>query len=116
MSQRVEKLQKLAREVLSEEIARLKDPRVGFVTVRTVRMTSDLSYAKVYVTVMGEDDSRDATMAGLKSATPRLRTVLGKEMRTRHVPELTFLIDDVEEKARRIEEILHEIHQQEDGS
>ena len=116
MSQRLEKLQKLAREVLSEEIARLKDPRVGFVTVRAVRITSDLSHAKVYITVLGDEDECTASLAGLKSATPRLRTLLGKEMHTRHVPELDFMFDEVDERAGRIEELLHQIHEQEGDS
>lgn len=115
MSQRIERLQKLAREVLSEEIRRLKDPRIGTVTVTSVRMTADLSYAKVYVTVIGNEDDETNTLAGLKSAAAHLRKALGKEMHTRHSPELRFIRDDLSERATRIEEILHQIHEEDRG-
>lgn len=113
MSQRIERLQKLAREVLSEEIRKLKDPRIGNVSISEVRMTSDLSYAKVFIRVIGDDADEKDTLAGLKSAASLLRGTLGKEMHTRQSPELTFLHDDLAEKANRIEEILHKIHEQE---
>lgn len=115
MSQRVIKLQKLAMEVMGEEIQRLKDPRVGFVTVTAVRITSDLSQAKVFITIMGSEEEKRGSLAGLESATPHLRRVLGRELHVRHVPELTFVLDDVADKANRIEEILHQIHEQ-DGT
>lgn len=114
MSQRMEKLQKLARQVIGDEVMRLKDPRVGFVTVTSVRISNDLSHAKVYVTVMGSDEERDRSLEGLRSASPHLRTVLGRAMHTRLVPELKFLIDDVTETAGRIEELIKRIHD-EDG-
>ncbi|MFP5298344.1 MAG: 30S ribosome-binding factor RbfA [Actinomycetota bacterium] len=113
MSQRLERLQKLAREVLSDEIRRLKDPRVGTVTVTDVRMTSDLAYAKVYISVIGDEDDEKRTLAGLKSASPHLRSALGKQMHTKHSPELQFLHDDLTERATRIEELLHKIHEEE---
>lgn len=113
MSQRIERLQKLARGVLGDEIQRLKDPRVGFITITDVRITHDLGFAKVYVTVMGDDETVSRSLAGLRSAAPHLRTILGHEMRTRHVPELEFIRDDLSENARRIEELLHRIHDEE---
>jgi ribosome-binding factor A len=116
MSQRIEKLQKLAKLVLGEEIARLKDPRIGFVTITTVRMSRDLSYASIYVTVMGTDEEKVATFAGLKSASPHLRKILGQQMHTRLVPELRFLEDNVMENVNRIEELFQRIHEQEESS
>lgn len=113
MSQRIERLQKLAREVLSEQIRELKDPRIGNVTVSDVRMSNDLSHAKVFVTVMGTEDEEKATLAGLKSASPHLRGMLGKQMHTRQSPELVFLRDDISDKVNRIEELLHRIHESE---
>lgn len=115
MSQRIEKLQKLAREVLGEAIGLLKDPRIGFVTVTAVRISNDISHARVFVTILGEDEERERSLAGLRSATPHLRRTLGQEMHTRQVPELQFVIDDVADRVNRVEELLHQIHEREEG-
>ena len=72
MSQRTERVQRLARVVLGEEIQNLKDPRLGFATVTAVRITPDLRHARVFVSVLGSDDEKASTMAALKSATPVL--------------------------------------------
>jgi ribosome-binding factor A len=117
MSQRTEKVQKLAREVLGEAIQKLKDPRIGFATVTAVRITSDLRHARVLVSVLGTDEERDATMAGLKSATPILRTELGRQIRMKYLPELNFELDTGTDKAERLEKLLKQIHEhdQENG-
>jgi ribosome-binding factor A len=114
MSQRIEKIQKVAREVLGEAIQNLKDPRIGFVTVTTVRVSADLRHARVFVSVFGSDDERRATMAGLVSATPHLRAQLGHEMRIKYLPELTFELDTGPETAQRLEEIIRKIHEEEE--
>ena len=109
MSQRTERVQRLAREVLGEEIQNLKDPRMGFATVTAVRVTPDLRLARVYVSVLGSDEERKSTMAALDSATPLLRTALGHQVRMRYTPELVFELDTGAEEAQRLEEILHRI-------
>lgn len=111
MSQRTEKVQKLARQVLGEEIQNLKDPRVGFTTVTAVRITPDLRHARVFVSVLGSEDERRDTMAGLESAKPFLRTELGRQMRTKYLPELVFELDTGAEEAQRLDQILHRIHE-----
>lgn len=112
MSQRTEKVQKLAREILGELIQKLKDPRIGFATVTAVRISADLRYARVLVSVLGKDEERSATMAGLRSATPYLRGELGRQMRMKYLPELTFELDTSTDRAERVEHLLKEIHQQ----
>ena len=112
MSQRTEKVQRLAREVLGEEIQNLKDPRLGFVTVTAVRVTPDLRHARVFVSVLGSDDEKAATMAGLKSATPVLRTELGHQVRMKFTPELVFELDTMADEAQRLQEILHRIERE----
>lgn len=112
MSQRTEKVQRLAREVLGEEIQNLKDPRLGFVTVTAVRVTPDLRHARVFVSVLGTDDEKTATMEGLKSATPVLRTELGHQIRMKFTPELVFELDTMADEAQRLQEILHRIEQE----
>jgi ribosome-binding factor A len=115
VSQRVIKVQNLARQVLGELIQSLKDPRVGFVTVTAVRVSADLQHARVLVSVLGSEDDQKSTMAGLKSATPLLRTEMGRQMRMKYTPELTFELDTGTDEALRIEELLHRIHKKEDG-
>ena len=112
MSQRTEKVQRLAREVLGEEIQNLKDPRLGFVTVTAVRVTPDLRQARVFVSVLGSDDEKTATMEGLKSATPVLRSELGHQIRMKFTPELVFELDTMADEAQRLQEILHRIEQE----
>lgn len=97
------------REVLAEEIPKLKDPRVGFVTVTGVRVTPDLRTARVYYTVLGEDSEKRATAAGLRSAAGHLRQVLGHQVRLKFLPELLFEEDDTSERADRVDELLRQI-------
>ena len=113
MSQRMEKVQKLARQVLGEEIQNLKDPRVGFATITGVKITPDLRHARVWVSVLGTDEEAKDTMAGLNSARPFLRSELGRQMRMKYLPELVFELDKGAEEAQHIDEILHKIHAQE---
>lgn len=110
MSQRMEKVQKLAREVLGESIQGLKDPRVGFATVTAVRITPDLRHARVWVSVLGDADEQAATMAGLRSATPHLRAELGRQVRLKYLPELQFELDTGPERAQRVEHLLRRLH------
>ena len=111
MSQRTEKVQKLARQVLGEEIQNLKDPRVGFATVTAVRITPDLRHARVFVSVLGSEDERRDTMAGLESAKPFLRSELGRQVRMKYLPELIFELDTGAQEAQKLDEILHRIHE-----
>jgi ribosome-binding factor A len=106
---RVQKVQRLAREVLGEAIADLKDPRVGFATVTAVRMSADLRRARVVVSVLGSEEERRATMAGLESATPHLRSELGRQVRLKHLPELVFELDEQSDRAARVEALLRQL-------
>jgi ribosome-binding factor A len=102
------------REILAEEIPKLKDPRVGFVTVTGVAVTPDLRRATVLYTVMGDDRSKAATRAGLRSARAHLRQVLGHQVRLKVLPDLEFEEDVTTDTADRIEELIRELHR-EDG-
>ena len=106
---RVGKVERLAREVLGEAIQGLKDPRVGFATVTAVRMTPDLRRARVLVSVMGTEEERGTTMAALARATPHLRSELGRQVRLRFLPELTFELDEAEQRVQRVQELLGRI-------
>jgi ribosome-binding factor A len=114
VSQRIEKVQKVAREVLGEAIQNLKDPRIGFVTVTAVRVSADLRHARVFVSVLGDDEARQTTMAGLASATPHLRAELGHQMRIKYLPELIFELDTGPEIAQRVEQLIRKIHEEDE--
>ncbi|MGH2684610.1 MAG: 30S ribosome-binding factor RbfA [Actinomycetota bacterium] len=108
---RIDRVGEEFREILAEEIPKLKDPRVGFVTVTGVNVTPDLRHATVFYTVLGEDPDRRATRAGLVSAAGHLRTVIGRQVRLKFLPDLTFHEDDTEEKAGRVEELLRRLRE-----
>jgi ribosome-binding factor A len=110
MTDRLDRVSEELREVLAEEIGRLKDPRVGFVTVTGVRVTADLRKARVFYTVLGDERERKGTRAALRSARSHLRTSLGREVRIKFVPELEFEEDTEIEHAHRVDELLEEIH------
>src|SRR4051812_12783792 len=96
------------REVLAEEIPKLKDPRIGFVTVTSVRVTPDLRKAHVLYSVLGDDAAKRATSAALDSARPHLRTVLGRQVRLKFLPDLEFEEDDSFDRLQRIDQLLKE--------
>jgi ribosome-binding factor A len=98
------------REILAEEIPRLKDPRVGFVTVTGVKVSPDLRRAWVYYTAMGDDRQRRASAAALRSAGPHLRRVIGAQVRLKVLPDLTFEEDETEATAERIETLIRRLH------
>jgi ribosome-binding factor A len=97
------------REVLAEEIPRLKDPRVGFVTVTRVDVSADLRKATVYYTVYGKDKDHRRTRAGLDSAKPHLRGVLGHQVRLKFTPQIEFQEDVGLTQVERVNELLRQI-------
>jgi ribosome-binding factor A len=99
------------REILAEEIPKLKDPRVGFVTVTGVTVTPDLRRARVFYTSMGDDRARRATAAALRSARGHLRQVIGQQVRMKVLPELEFEEDDTIQTSERIDTLLRKLHQ-----
>ena len=106
----MERLGVLFREEISRLLQKgLKDPRVGFATIQRVDITEDLSYAKVYVSVMGSDKEKQGTMIGLKNSAGFIRQQLGRSIKIRKIPELTFIEDANLEHAIKIESILADL-------
>jgi ribosome-binding factor A len=85
---------------------RIKDPRLGFVTVTEAKLTNDLREATVYYTVFGGEDERDATAAALRSATGVIRSEVGRQLGLRHTPSLDFVADAIPDNARRIDDLV----------
>jgi ribosome-binding factor A len=96
------------RRELADEIRKLKDPRIGMVTITDVEVTKDLSVARVYYSVLGENDVITQTQKGLDRAAGFLRRELGHAMRLRVVPELRFHYDDTELKGNRLDRLIDE--------
>jgi ribosome-binding factor A len=94
-------------EIVAEMLERrIKDPRLGFVTVTEARVTGDLREATVYYTVYGDPAEVADTAAALASATGLIRSEVGKQTGIKHTPALTFVQDTVPESARTIEELV----------
>jgi ribosome-binding factor A len=100
-----ERIQVIVAEMLER---RIKDPRLGFVTVTAVRVTGDLREATVFYTVLGDPVEREASAAALASATGVIRSEVGKQTGIKFTPTLTFVADAVPENAQHIEELLRE--------
>ncbi len=98
-----ERIKELIGEVV---LNRLKDPRVGLVTITSVTVSPDLATAKVYFTVMGDEEVRAETRKGLDSARSFLRKTVANELKLRHAPELRFVYDDTLDRAMRIDETI----------
>ena len=108
MGVRLLRINESIREILSSVIATegLKDPRVGFVTVTGVDTSSDLRHAKVYVSVLGDQDRRDETMAALEKAHGYLQSHVNRGLRLKRTPALQFLYDDTVDNAMHIDALI----------
>jgi ribosome-binding factor A len=93
-----------------------KDPRlVGMITITSVEVTRDLRHARVFVTILGSDTERAASLDALESMKGHLRTRLAKTLRLRVAPELSFRLDDSVARAARIESLLAEVREKKPG-
>ena len=116
MTTRVPKVEQAIKEVVALILQQeLKDPRVGFVTVTQVRATGDLQHATIYFSALGPADVA-AIEAGLKSATPYIRRLVGERLRLRYTPELRFQYDPSVEESLRIQRLLKEVQRSPDES
>jgi ribosome-binding factor A len=109
MTARMRRVNEALREVLSEGIGELKDPRIGFVTVTGVEASADLRHARVYVSVMGSQRKRDATLAGLQSSHGVLQSRVNRELRLKRTPQLTFKYDPTIERGVRLSRLIDEL-------
>jgi ribosome-binding factor A len=107
MADRMRRVNEAVREVVSARIAEgLRDPRIGFVTVTTVETSPDLRQARVYVSVLGSDDERSATLEGLESAHGVIQQAVASELRMKRTPTLQFVFDESIDRGMRITELL----------
>lgn len=111
--ERINKINEEIRRELSAIIRDLKDSRIPMMTsVVAVRVTNDLSYAKVYVSVMGDEEVQKKALAGLRSAAGFVRREVGRRLTLRHTPEVLFELDHSIEHGAHINQVLNDINHQ----
>jgi ribosome-binding factor A len=107
MADRMRRVNEAVREVVSARLAEgVKDPRIGFVTVTSVDTSTDLRQARVYVSVLGNEEERAETLAGLQSAHGILQRAVATELRMKRTPTLQFVFDESIDRGMRITELL----------
>ncbi len=113
MNKRAKQVGEQMKKELSDIISRkIKDPRVGFVTVTDVEVSGDLQQARVFISVLGDEKQKEDTLIGLTKATGFIRSEIGKRIRLRKVPEITFEYDESIDYGNRIESLLHQIKEE----
>ena len=112
---RMRRVNELLREVIADEVARLKDPGLGFVTITGVDTAPDLRAARVYYTVLGDDEQREDTRAALGRATSRIRAATGEQVRLKYLPSLDFVYDESIERGIRMEQLLRSLGEEDDA-
>ncbi|MBO4207913.1 30S ribosome-binding factor RbfA [Micromonospora echinofusca] len=100
-----ERVRELVASVVRTQI---KDPRLGMITITDARITADLRDATVFYTVLGDAAAQAGTAAALESAKGLLRSTVGKALGLRHSPSLTFVLDDVQDQVKQIDDLLAE--------
>jgi len=110
----MQRVSELIRETVGDILTKLKDPRIGFITVTGVKVTADLEIAKVFFTTMSEGEEREEVLKGMNSATGFVRKELGKEIRLKKTPKITFYIDENLEKGNKVMKLLDKIHNEEE--
>jgi ribosome-binding factor A len=109
MTDRMRRVNESVRQVLSEAVGQLKDPRIGFVTVTGVETSPDLRQARVFVSVLGSERKRTQTLAGLQAAHSVLQTQLARELRMKRTPQLAFEYDPSVERGVRMSKLIDEL-------
>lgn len=116
MSHRAERLAEAIKIETSSIIQReLKDPGIGFVSITAVQVTSDLRYAKIYISILGSEQQIKETMAALKRAKGYIRSELGRRIKLRYTPELQFMLDDSISHGTKIMKLLRDVNNEGDN-
>ena len=114
MSGRMRRVNEAVREVVSEGVGELKDPRIGFVTVTGVETSPDLRHARVFVSVLGSEAKRKRTLAGLAAAHGVLQARLARELRMKRTPQLAFEYDPTVERGVRMTQLIDQLAPEDD--
>jgi ribosome-binding factor A len=115
MSERMRRVNESVRQVLAEAVPELKDPRIGLVTVTGVDTAPDLRHAVVFVSVLGSEKKKRATMVGLDAAHGVLQARLARQLRMKRTPQLTFEYDQSVERGVRMSQLIDELAPEDDA-
>ncbi|MCP4309446.1 MAG: 30S ribosome-binding factor RbfA [bacterium] len=115
-SPRMRKVNELLREVIAEEATELKDPRIGFLTITGVDTAPNLRNARVYYSVIGDEEQHAETAAALKSAAKRFQAVIGSQTRLKYTPVLQFIVDPAIDEGIRMDALLQDLKEKEESS
>jgi len=112
--------QRRVAELIKEEVSQIlqhevSDPRIGFATVTDVEVTADLREARVFISVLGDPEQAQESIAALQRAAGYIRRLLGRRVDLRVIPELTFALDRSLERGSRVLQLLHELEQEQSG-
>ena len=114
-SNRALKVADRIKEVIAQLLeTRVKDPRLGFITITDVRVTGDLQQASIFYTVLGDDEARASTAAALASAKGMLRAEVGHALNLRIVPTLEFFADGLQESASAMNDLMSEVRKRDE--
>jgi ribosome-binding factor A len=109
VTERMRRVNESVREVLSEAVLELQDPRIGFVTLTAVETTTDLRHARVYVSLLGPEKRRAKALEGLQAAHGVLQRRVARELRLKRTPQLTFEYDPSAERGVRMAKLIDEL-------
>jgi ribosome-binding factor A len=115
MSERMRRVNESVRQVLAEALLELKDPRIGLVTVTGVDTAPDLRHAVVFVSVLGSEKKKQATLRGLEAAHGLLQSQLARQLRLKRTPQLTFEYDQSVERGVRMSQLIDELAPEDDA-
>ncbi len=111
MSMRTERVASLIREEVGMLFTReFRDPQCGFITVTEVRMSPDLRIAKIYVSILGNEEVKQRTLKMLEDRKPEVRSFVGSHVRIKFTPSIQFYLDDTLERVEKLNRLLKEIH------
>ncbi|MBU4305798.1 MAG: 30S ribosome-binding factor RbfA [Candidatus Omnitrophica bacterium] len=113
MSQRKDKVAEFIKQEVSKIIHdEIKDPRVGFLTITKVELTDDLRYAKIFYSILGDEEQKKAAQQGMKSAYKFIRKLLGERVKLRYTPDISFRVDNSIEYCFHMNEIFDKLEQE----
>jgi len=116
LSRRVDRVEEICKQEIAEILSReIKDPRIGFVTVTKVKLSSDLKHAKVYVSILGTSEEIDKSLDGLKSAKGFVKRILGEHLKLKFMPEIEFVHDRVTEEAIQLTSLIERARKDDDS-
>ncbi len=112
MNRKKERLEHTIRTIISDIFLKeISDPRIGFVTVSSCELSSDLMHAKIFVSIYGDEKEKERSMEGLKSATKYIQELLAKRIKVKHVPYIEFFLDESIEKGIKLTKLIEEIEE-----